>query len=233
MNLEHLKGYIKRKLGYPVVNIEIDDTQLKDSIDDAFEMFSEFHCSGTDIGYIFIDVVANQSNYTMDDSVYEVLGILPTSFNLSCDDESLLLSPFYLGNVPGYSTDLIGIEIFRQNYENFAKYFRKELLYEFNPVTKILVIHEIPKDSFKMAIKIYKGHIDPSTIYNDMWFKKYCVALAGMQWGVNLTKFRGGKMPGGVEFNGDEIFARYHQRKMDLEEELHDRFEEPPDPMVG
>lgn len=235
MNIEHLKGYIKRKLGYPVINIEIDDTQLKDSIDDAFEMFSEFHVSGTDIGYIFLDIIADQSIYVLDDSVYDVLGILSTNYNLSCDDENLLLSPFYLGNATGFSSgsSLIDIEIFRQNFANLRNYLGKEIVYEFNPVTKNLFLHEIPENSLKIAIKIYKGHIDPSTIYKDAWFKKYCVALVGIQWATNISKYEGGKMPGGVSFNASQIEERYQRLKESLEEELYDRFTEPPDPMVG
>lgn len=235
MNINHLKGYIKRKLGYPVINIEIDDTQMTDAITDAFEVFSEFHCNGTDIGYIFLNLVQGQTEYILDDSVYEVLEIISSSYNLSGDDEALLLSPFYLGNESIYSntTDLISIEIYRQNFKNFENTLKKEIVWEFNPVTKILTIHEIPEQSLKIAIKIYKGHIDPSTIYKDFWFKRFCVALAGLQWANNLTKYRGGKMPGGVEFNGDEIYTRYFQMKEQLEEELYDRFVEPPDPMIG
>lgn len=233
MNIEHLKGYIKRKLGYPVINIEIDDTQMSDTIMDSFQMFSEFHCSGTDVGYVFLDLVVGQSEYILDESVYEVLGILRSNFNLSCEDEGILLSPFYLGNPTGTTPDLIDIEIFRQNYANFSNVFGKEIMYEFNPSSKLLILHEIPENAIKVALKIYKGHIDPSTIYSDMWFKRYCVALAGIQWATNISKYEGGKLPGGVNFNAAMIEERYQRLKEQLDEELYDRFQEPPDPMIG
>lgn len=235
MNIEHLKGYIKRKLGHPVVNIEIDDTQLSDAITDAFEKFLEFHCSGTDIGYIFLDLIAGQQEYILDPSVYEVLGILKSNYNLNGSDEGMLLNPFYLGNpvIDFGGSNLIDVEIFRQNYQNFSNTFGKESMWEFNPVTKILTIHEIPENAIKIALKIYKGHIDPSTIYHDMWFKSFAVALAGIQWGNNLSKYIGGKLPGNVEINGMEIYTRYNQMRLELEEELFDRFHEPIDPFVG
>lgn len=235
MNIEHLKGYIKRKLGYPVINIEIDDTQLSDAINDSFEMYSEFHVNGTDLGYIFLDVISGQSEYILDASVYEVLQVLTSGIGISGGDEDqgLLLSPFYLGNPTGYSSSLIDVEIFRQNFSNFKNYFGKEQMWEFNHETKKLTLHEIPTTSYKSALEIYKSHIDPTTIYGDFWFKKYAVALAGIAWGVNLSKYRGGKLPGGVSINGDEIYARYHQMKLDVEEELYERFTEPPDPQIG
>ena len=234
MNIEHLKGYIKRKLGYPVINIEIDDTQLSDAINDAFEMFSEFHVNGTDVGYIFLDLVVDQQEYTLGASVYEVLEILGSNVNITGnDDQGLLLSPFYLGNAPGYTSNLIDVEIFRQNFANFKNYFSKELLWEFNHETKKLTLHEIPTKSIKIALKVYIGHIDPSTIYGDFWFKKYCVSLAGIQWATNLSKYEGGKLPGGVNFNAATLEERYTRQKLEAEEELYSRFIEPPDPQIG
>ena len=42
-----LKDYCLRRLGSPVINIEIDNTQLFDRIDDAIEYFVERHFDGT------------------------------------------------------------------------------------------------------------------------------------------------------------------------------------------
>ena len=42
-----LKDYAKRKLGYPVVDLNIDDDQMEDCIDDALEYFQEYHFDGT------------------------------------------------------------------------------------------------------------------------------------------------------------------------------------------
>lgn len=233
MRIEELKKYIKRKLGYPVINVEIGDTQLSDVIADAFEMFSEFHLNGADVGYLLYKIKKNQTEYILDNEIQEVCGIITSNFN-SGTEEDLLLSPFYLGNeLLTSSFDLIDIEIFRQNFRNIKNYLEKEIAYEFNSSTKKFTLFEIPKYNQTIALQVYKGHKNPSVIYNDMWYKKYCVALAGVQWGTNLSKYVGGKMPGGVEFNGQEIFSRYSAQKESLEEELYDRFTEPPDPQIG
>ena len=42
-----LKDYAKRKLGHPVVELNIDDDQMEDCIDDALEFFQEYHFDGT------------------------------------------------------------------------------------------------------------------------------------------------------------------------------------------
>ena len=46
-----LKDYAKRKLGHPVVELNIDDDQLEDCIDDALEYFQEYHFDGTSVSY--------------------------------------------------------------------------------------------------------------------------------------------------------------------------------------
>ena len=41
------KEYIKRALGAPVVEINIDDDQLDDRVDEALQYFREFHYDGS------------------------------------------------------------------------------------------------------------------------------------------------------------------------------------------
>jgi len=63
--------------------------------------------------------------------------------------------------------------------------------------------------------------------------KKYATALLKKQWGQNLLKFQGVKLPGGVELNGREI---YQDGEKDLEiirEMMSNTYEEPPLDMIG
>lgn len=78
--------------------------------------------------------------------------------------------------------------------------------------------------------------IDPeqfSKIYNDRFLKKYVTALFKKQWGANLSKFTGIQLPGGVEFNGRELFDQATQEIEKLEQEARDVYEFPPGFFVG
>ena len=55
---------------------------------------------------------------------------------------------------------------------------------------------------------------DFTKVYNDPFLKMYLTALMKRQWGQNLIKFRGVKLPGGLELNGREI---YDDAERDLE----------------
>lgn len=43
-------------------------------------------------------------------------------------------------------------------------------------------------------------------IYDDIWLKRYATALLKKQWGTNLSKYSGMQLPGGLTFNGQQIY---------------------------
>ena len=78
--------------------------------------------------------------------------------------------------------------------------------------------------------------LDPENyrkIYNDMFLKMYFTALLKRQWGQNLIKFRGVKLPGGLELNGREI---YEDGQRDIEfalQKMREEYELPPLDFIG
>ena len=74
---------------------------------------------------------------------------------------------------------------------------------------------------------------DYGRVWNDSFLKKYATALMKRQWGQNLLKFQGVKLPGGVELNGRQI---YDDAEKDLEiirEQMSNTYELPPLDMIG
>ena len=78
--------------------------------------------------------------------------------------------------------------------------------------------------------------LDPSSyskVWNDSFLKKYLTALMKRQWGQNLIKFQGVKLPGGIELNGRQI---YDDAEKDLEiirDQMSNTYELPPLDMIG
>ena len=78
--------------------------------------------------------------------------------------------------------------------------------------------------------------IDPDThtdVYNDYFLKRYATALIKRQWGQNLIKFEGMVMPGGVTFNGRQLFDDAVAELELLVEECRLNWEKPVDFMTG
>ena len=74
---------------------------------------------------------------------------------------------------------------------------------------------------------------DAPKIYNDFWLKKYATSLIKKQWGMNLIKFQGVMLPGGVALNGREIYEDAIRELEELEEALKTEYEIPPLDLIG
>ncbi len=74
---------------------------------------------------------------------------------------------------------------------------------------------------------------DFTKVYNDPFLKMYFTALLKRQWGQNLIKFRGVKLPGGLELNGREIYDD-GQRELDaIRQKMQLEYELPPLDFIG
>tara|TARA_B100002019_G_scaffold32553_1_gene26476 strand:+ start:27132 stop:27962 length:831 start_codon:yes stop_codon:yes gene_type:complete len=91
-----------------------------------------------------------------------------------------------------------------------------------------------PKDEF-IIIECYRA-LDPASftqIYNDSWMKQYLTALIKRQWGRNLSKFKGVKLPGGIELNGGEILQQAESELADIKGRMMSEYELPPLDFIG
>jgi len=70
-------------------------------------------------------------------------------------------------------------------------------------------------------------------IYNDSWLKKYLTAMIKKQWGMNMIKFSGTKLPGGVELNGRQYYDDAVNELADIESKMQSTYELPPLDMIG
>ncbi len=74
---------------------------------------------------------------------------------------------------------------------------------------------------------------DFSKVWNDSFVKKYLTMLIKKQWGQNLIKFQGVKLPGGIELNGRQIYDDAIKEIDDLMEKMSNTYEIPPLDMIG
>lgn len=78
--------------------------------------------------------------------------------------------------------------------------------------------------------------LDPSDyakVYNDSFLKMYFTALVKKQWGQNLIKFQGVKLPGGVELNGRQIYDDAVKELEAIRLRMLSEYETAPFDMIG
>ena len=78
--------------------------------------------------------------------------------------------------------------------------------------------------------------LDPSSyprVWNDSFIKPYATALIKRQWGQNMSKFQGVKLPGGIELNGIEMYEQAEKELERIREMMSNTYEIPPLDMIG
>ena len=86
-----------------------------------------------------------------------------------------------------------------------------------------------------LVLDCYRA-LDPNSftqVYNDVFLKQYLTALIKRQWGQNLSKFKGVKLPGGIEMNGGEILQSAESELDALRSRMTTEYELPPYDFIG
>ena len=247
LKIPEFKQYIYRKLGHPVINVEVDETQLEDCIDEALKTFIESHYDACEIGYLPVEVQAGVGEYDLPEYIQDVMECInienQSSSSLWVDDEPLLVLRPFGGGYGGYGYgepcgyfDVTSVEIWRQRMALWEDTYKIHILFEFNSVTKKLTFHDAPDGTGTRYLKVVQAAVDTDdtgTIVDSLWLKKYAVALARIQWGVNIGKYEGAQLPGGVSINFAGIIEKGESDKETLLTELDEKYSEPPDPVFA
>ena len=238
-----LKEYALRRLGAPVIEINVDDAQLEDRIDDALQFFSEYHFDGVEKSYLKLEVeqadIDNEYFTITDDalSIIKIFQLAEGTINMFDVRYQMALNDFYGLRNPNQS--MVQYDITKRHLSLIQDMLSPEKQIRFSRVTNRLYIDmdwskEVSVGDFIVAESWVV--LDPDTyteIYNDRLLKRYVTELFRRQWGSNLSKFEGIQLPGGVSFNGREIVERAQTEIDKIEENVQLMYELPPDFMVG
>jgi hypothetical protein len=239
--------YCKRRLGDPVIEINIDEDQLEDRVDEALQYYQEYHSDATIRTYLKHQITATDvSNeyITLSNDIIFVSKLFPisSSFNSSYNffDIKYQMMLNDIADLQNFAGDLAYYEQMQQylslldmklNGTPQVQFSRKQnRLYIFGDFAD----EDIKAGEYIIA-EVY-SIVDPETytsIYNDMWLKEYTTSLIKQQWGQNLIKFEGMQLPGGVTLNGRQIYDDATGEIERLRENLRLEHELPPDFFVG
>ncbi len=239
-----LKEFCLRKLGKPVIEINVDDSQLEDRIDDALKMYHEFHYDGIErviIQHQLTQTDIDNKYITMSDSVISIERIL--DLNTGSSSEILFDAEYHMNwdALYAFNSTPASLQHYVATKENVN--LINELLNGKKPLryrrhTDKLHIDmdwsDIDVGDY-IVIQAYQI-VDPTVydqVWSDRWLREYTTELFREQWGHNLSKYSGVQMPGGVTFNGSDILSEAQTRLRELEQELRDTYEEPPTFYMG
>lgn len=244
-----LKDYCLRKLGFPVIDINVDDDQLEDRIDDALQKYKEFHYDGTETLYLAHKITnADILNkyVTLADSIIGISRVFPftgssvastssSGFNIFDINYQLRLNDFYNLTSSSYTYYVIA----REHLSMLDMIVTGEFPYTYNK--KVNRINVLTDWAGKFLVGNYLCFqatrvVDPESygkVFGDTWMKKYTTALFKQQWGANITKYANYTLPGGLVVNGEKIYNDAAIEVAALEDELREVYEEPAQMLVG
>ncbi len=274
---QELIDYCKRKLGAPVLEINVADEQIDDLVDDAIQLFQERHFDGVyptffkyqftqddvdrgrsrgnnkNVGIVTTSVTTNivgtattfkyeeNSNYLQVppgvigvNKIFQYDGTNSITHNMFSVKYQLFLNDIYYWG----TTELLSYAMVKTYLEDLDFLLSTQKQIRFNKRQDRLYL-DIDWGAVSVGnyviIDCYSV-LDPndySRVWNDSFIKPYLTSLIKRQWGQNMMKFTGVKLPGGVELNGRQMYDDA-QREIDLiMEKMSNTYELPPMDMIG
>ena len=238
------KSYCERKLGSPVIQINVSADQIEDRIDDALEYYQDYHFDAVEDTYVPYKLLATDitNKYiTTDQSIVGIKQVIPlyqkNSFSTNMFDVKYQM---FLNDVYNLSSaEMLTYEITQSHLQmvNTLIHGTVPIRYQ-RHMNRLFVDADWSFDLLENEYIIIECTkiIDPDVytdVWNDRWLKKYATALIKKQWGENLSKFEGVSLPGGVTFNGANILQEAKEEIQLLEEQMSLSYELPVDMMIG
>jgi hypothetical protein len=242
-----LIDYCLRRLGSPVIEINVDDDQIEDRVDDALQLYQEYHSDATSriyYSYQFTQEDLDNKYITLPTNTLFVIRALPLTQSFSTSrsffDIKYQLMLNDLAQMGTYIGDLAYYEQMQQYISLLDRQLNgmPQVSWRKNQ-SRLLWYSDMNDQDIRpgdyIVLEMYIV-IDPEThtkIYNDMFVKEYTTQLIKQQWGANLIKFEGMQLPGGVTLNGRQLYDDATAELQKLEEDMRLEHELPPDFFVG
>ena len=134
--------------------------------------------------------------------------------------------------------DLVQYDLTQQYLSLLRQYLSPEKMVNFSRVTNKLYVNmdwKFVNPGQYFIVEAYRI-LDPriyTEVYEDRMLKKYLTALIKKQWGINLSKYSGIKLPGDITFNGDKITSEAATEIDAIEKQIMDMYQLPTDFMMG
>lgn len=236
------KEYCLRKLGKPVIEINVDDDQVEDRIDESLKYYYDYHFDGSERIYYKHVITANDvaNKYlTLPENIIGAVrvfnlgdpmvtnNLFDIRYQIALNDlytlTSVSMVPYYMAfqHIQLMEQLLVGQQPIRYNRHTNKMYIDMDW-------AKVTV-------GFYIIVEAYEI-VNPDVYtdaWGDRWLQEYCTEKIKYQWGTNLSKFNGMQLPGGVTFNGQNIKQEADATIDKLEKEMISSYSLPVMDLVG
>lgn len=243
------KFWCLRRLGYPVININIDRQQVEDRIDEAIEYWKSYHHLASERIFLKHELTQTDIDRKYIEVPEHIIGI------------SQILDPgMQMGSGKGDSAftnvryQFMMSEVFNltssavipsasyfmamRHVESINYIFGPQFSFRFNQHSGIVYIDTdwSQRSAGNMLVFDCYRALDPTTVsalWKDWWLQRYACALLERQWAMNVSPFTEIALLNNVRLDGASMLARAEEKISKLEEEVVHKFSLPPIPRIA
>lgn len=229
---EDLKTYVLRRLGQPVIRVNVEEHQLQDAIDDALDYFQTFSAEAQQtffFKHIFTEKNITDKYIVLDESTINVTKAFPTDSPfvpnwMSPEYKNFIreLKDMQAGSLESYfiterHISLLNFMLVKTNFS-----------FNYNEITRKLVLHTDwgffkPGKSFIILETTQKTNPDDfPALWDSYWVKELCYYNVLKRWGNNLKKYANVPLPGGITLNATEMIDESTNAIATLQQQLRD-----------
>ena len=218
---EELIDYCLRKLGHPVLEINVADEQLEDRVDECIQWFRDYHPDGNSRFYVSHQITqADIDNGYIDfaepyltvvrmfrvDNVTASTNFFDIKYQMMLNDITDLNN--YAGDIAYYEQmqqhlSLLDMKLSGEPMITFDR--QSDRVYFYQSKEDFTVGHYVIFEVYGIQPFTEGANFDASSLWNHKFVKAYTTALIRQQWGQNMSKFEGMQLPGGVTISGRQI----------------------------
>ena len=233
----HYDGIARMYLKYKITQDDIDRGQARGG-DSTLGITTTTTTSTVGLSTTF-NIEENNNYIQMPPSVIGVNQIFKVRSDTVYDGLFNIRYQLFLNDLYAFgSIDLLQYAMVQTKLEDITFLLNPDVRYRFNIRQDRLYIDvdwaQINKDDF-FVIDCFRI-LDPddfTKVYNDQFLKRYFTALCKKQWGMNLIKFQGVQLPGGIQLNGRQIYDDGERELAEIRSKMSSDYEMPPLDMIG
>jgi hypothetical protein len=224
--------YVQTMLGAGMIDVELDPVHYTTALDRALRKFRQRSSNAVEESFGFLMMQTDVNEYIMPQEVQSVRQLFRRSIGSRSGggDGGTLFEPFNLAYSNTYllsSTHMGGLATyyaFASYQKQVGKLFGSEIMFTFNPTTKLLTLQQRPRGEEELLIWMYNYRPDFNLIqdpFAGQWLRDYTLATCKIMLGEAREKFNQIASPqGGTTLNGSQLKAEGKAELEVLEQDL-------------
>jgi hypothetical protein len=234
MDLNALIAKIKVRLGGTLLDIELADEDITECINDATDLFSRRHYSGTERKLYVLNLDATSVTYTLPNYIHSVSGYYKFNEFNTPTLQRLVLTEL---NVMYESSNLINFAVFKDYIKTVEKVLMPQYDFDYNELTHRLTFRNRPHEGGTggdiIYLEVYTdlSKTDLETIYDNNWFLRYATELSRLKWSTIVGKYDK-KLTNNAKYNYERMYDMANENIQKLEDELNMQLSLPIDFLV-